>query len=203
LARVRSPGTSRRSWPGCWPRQYASASPPRSRGQGRPASDSPAADDQTCPREDSPRPRAEYLSGVRSRARGECASVTRLRNPLLCQPSSWRRRSRENPQARPTRSRTPRPISALEFRCEGRLRDNLRVGEEWRDDMLLCAARNRALRPNLTSRLALLTSTQSSNQADRDQHSFLSPRQRNQPVRLIFLQLNAGAQAGKSGSRFA
>ena len=32
--------------------------------------DSPAADDQTCPREDSPRPRAEYLSGVWSRALG-------------------------------------------------------------------------------------------------------------------------------------
>ena len=44
---------------------------------------------------------------------------------------------------------------------------------------------------------------QSSNRADGDQRSFLSPPQRNQPVRLIFLQLNAGARAGKSGSRFA
>jgi ribosomal-protein-alanine N-acetyltransferase len=27
-------------------------------------------------------------------------------------------------------------VEKLGFRCEGRLRDNLRVGDEWRDDML-------------------------------------------------------------------
>ena len=29
-----------------------------------------------------------------------------------------------------------RLVEKLGFRCEGRLRDNLRVGDEWRDDML-------------------------------------------------------------------
>ena len=33
----------------------------------------------------------------------------------------------------------------LGFRCEGRLRDNLRVGGEWRDDMLYALLANEHL----------------------------------------------------------
>jgi ribosomal-protein-alanine N-acetyltransferase len=33
----------------------------------------------------------------------------------------------------------------LGFRCEGRLRDNLRVGDEWRDDMLYALLANEHL----------------------------------------------------------
>jgi len=42
----------------------------------------------------------------------------------------------------PDNTASRRLVEKLGFHCEGRLRDNLRVGEEWRDDMLYALLAN-------------------------------------------------------------